>query len=97
MFPGLAAPCMFLWQRSRIPAIFALCDCLPLCDCFAAGGGPVCRGAAEAKRTLCYLAPFHSRPSQEAAQSAEVLAALQKRNEELAASKDGEAVADLQM
>ena len=33
---------------------------------------------------------------QEAAQSVEVLAALQKRNEELAASKDGEAVADLQ-
>lgn len=36
------------------------------------------------------------RQAQEAAQAAEVLAALQRRNEELAQSKDGEAVADLQ-
>lgn len=36
------------------------------------------------------------RHAQEAAQAAEVLAALQQRNKELAASKDGEAVGELQ-
>ena len=93
----LSLGCVVGRQRHRLwlePLRKTCRPCLGAC-CFGAPAPVYCMLLHICRPAIPHVPPCHYAP-QEAAQSAEVLAALQKRNEELAASKDGEAVADLQ-